>query len=202
LNALANHGIIPRDGKHITRELLINALTNTWNLSTTMAANGFDSAATLLGRDSWDLSDICCHNMVEHDASLLREDTYLTPNQGPPSVSLISKFISSATGPASPEKPEGYLTSADIGRYTSLRWSQSKDRNPQFYLTTPHKIFMGNNGAVIRDIFGGDVKSCKAILEEERIPDGWVTFMRNRFGMTLVDTYIRGAEILLSVPQL
>ena len=103
------------------------------------------------------------------------EDTYFQPNQGPPAVSQISKLLASATGPASHEKPEGYLTSSDLARFTALRWNQSKRDNPQFYLSTPHKIFMGNNGAVIRDIFGGDVKSCRALLEEERIPDGWVT---------------------------
>jgi len=202
LNCLANHGIIPRDGRNITRDVLIKALCNTWNLSMPMAVNGFDSIRTALGRDTWDLGDVCCHNMVEHDASLLREDTFFSPNQGPPAVSLISKLIASATGPASPEKPEGYLTSADLARFTALRWSQSERDNHQFYLSTADKLFMGNNGAVIRDIFGGDVRSCKAILEEERIPDGWVTFMRRRLGMTLVDTYIRGAEILLGVSQI
>ncbi|KAF8331902.1 putative chloroperoxidase [Cantharellus anzutake] len=203
LNTLANHGILPRDGRNLTANMVVKALCDTWNVSKPMATNGLDTVTlSLLKRDTFDLSDLLCHNMVEHDGSLTREDAYFEPYQGVPSASLISKLLALATGPASPEKPEGYLTPSDISRHTSLRWSESQRRNPQFYLNATHKLFTCQNGALLHDIFGGDVKSCRVLLEEERIPNGFVSFTRRRMGATWTETYLRVAEIGLGISQI
>merc|ERR1712072_1026146 len=81
LNALANHGFIPRNGKDMTLPILIKGLKAGMNMAPdfTIAIGGVG----LLSSDfpdtarSFDLSDLDQHNFpIEHDASLSRQDAY------------------------------------------------------------------------------------------------------------------------------
>lgn len=77
LNTIANHGIIPHDGRSLTIRMLQKALGDTYNigldLSTTFAIGGlFTSPHPFKG--TFDLSDLKKHNFIEHDASLSRAD--------------------------------------------------------------------------------------------------------------------------------
>lgn len=73
LNALANHGILPHDGKHITEEQTINALKSTINLNEDLAKTQFEAALTTNPdphATTYSLDDLCSHGILEHDASL------------------------------------------------------------------------------------------------------------------------------------
>ncbi|KAI7531913.1 hypothetical protein KC331_g13849, partial [Hortaea werneckii] len=81
LNALANHGFIPRNGKDMTLPILIKGLKAGMNMAPdfTIAIGGVG----LLSSDSpdtaraFDLDDLDQHNFpIEHDASLSRQDAY------------------------------------------------------------------------------------------------------------------------------
>ncbi|KAL4251055.1 chloroperoxidase family protein [Abortiporus biennis] len=74
LNALANHGVLPRDGRNISFQQLNQTV-------------------------SFDLSDIDVHNGIEHDASLTREDSIFQKDQGKPSPKLIERLLTGGTGP-------------------------------------------------------------------------------------------------------
>jgi hypothetical protein len=77
MNALANHHIIPHNGKGTTRDLLVEALASAINFDTVVASRFF-SAALLSnpnhGQDTLDLDMLSNHGVLEHDASLLRND--------------------------------------------------------------------------------------------------------------------------------
>ena len=51
-------------------------------------------------KDSMSLADFNAHNVIEHDASIVRADTFFQPNQGAPSVDVIEGLLRSATGSA------------------------------------------------------------------------------------------------------
>ena len=79
LNSLANHGILPRNGKGLTIPILIQALDYGMNVGADFSA--VIGAAGILSRpndplgDSFDLDDLDEHNFpIEHDASLSRAD--------------------------------------------------------------------------------------------------------------------------------
>ncbi|KAF8343774.1 Chloroperoxidase [Cantharellus anzutake] len=199
LNAMANHGILPHNGRKITFPELEKALQETWNFSPTLCKSTSDSLRSLFGRDFIDLSDLTGHNIVEHDASMLRRDAHFQPDQTIPAKDLIRNLLTFATGPRSPEKPEGYLTTSDIARFLSLRIAQSKNDNPQFYLTATHKFFMWGNGSMLFQVLGGDVKTLKTILEDEKIPEGYAHFARTRNGLTMLDQHLRTFEIALAM---
>lgn len=72
LNTLANHGFLPHDGKHITREQTENALFEALNINKTLASFLFDFALTTNPKNesTFSLNDLGNHNILEHDASL------------------------------------------------------------------------------------------------------------------------------------
>ena len=75
-DAMENHGILPRDGRNITKEMFNKALRDTFNFAPTLTRNTTNGAESLFGRSTLDLGDLCGHNIIEHDASLLRKRTY------------------------------------------------------------------------------------------------------------------------------
>lgn len=79
LNALANHGILPRDGKNIDLAALVVATYKGFSLA--------EDAATLVGTvglkssttgnaSTMNLEDLNHHEIIEHDGSMSREDIY------------------------------------------------------------------------------------------------------------------------------
>lgn len=75
LNALANHGYLPRDGKNIGPWDLVHGLKNGYRISTLLACILSFGSMFLLGQyRSLSLSDLARHNMIEHNASLVHKD--------------------------------------------------------------------------------------------------------------------------------
>ena len=79
LNALANHGILPHNGKGMTLPILIKGLKDGMNVgadfATAIGAAGILSVPANLLAMSFDLNDLDEHNFpIEHDASLSRAD--------------------------------------------------------------------------------------------------------------------------------
>ncbi|KAF8497382.1 Chloroperoxidase [Russula emetica] len=103
LNAMANHGIIPRDGRNISFRELSAQVRATYNFSPSFCLYVPRKIAKILNRSyqtgRFDLSDIDVHNGIEHDASLVRRDTAEQFHQGMPDPALVAAFIKSATGP-------------------------------------------------------------------------------------------------------
>lgn len=103
LNAMANHGIIPRNGRNISFSELSAQIRATFNFSPSFCLFVPRHIAKILNRSyktgRFDLSDIDVHNGIEHDASLVRRDTSEEFHQGMPDPALVTALIRSATGP-------------------------------------------------------------------------------------------------------
>ena len=69
-------GILPRNGRNIKFSELHDAIHKTYNIAVPFSHFLPRGAAQLLtrdlARDSFDLSDVSVHNMIEHDASFCR----------------------------------------------------------------------------------------------------------------------------------
>jgi len=134
------------------------------------------------GKDSFDLSELDLHNGIEHDASLTREDSALVPSQATPHVQYVDELLASATGKDKEGNP--ILTSKDLAAYSSKRRVDARASNPEFTLDTFHKLFGSSNSATMLTIFGGRVNDLKSVLIEERLPEGWESRVRSRWGLT------------------
>ncbi|ODQ54525.1 Cloroperoxidase [Saitoella complicata NRRL Y-17804] len=171
LNALANHGVIPHDGKKVSPVELYHALRDYYSAN-------FPSCWALLSgalQSSWDgrtidLGALCRHNLIEHDASLTRPDSGFG-DQRKADPALLKKFISCS-------KDGKYLTIDDIGRYRVERVRHSKEINPTYSLDLPHRILSYGEPTLLLDVFGDGKKVSTHIVEsfmaEERFPNGYV----------------------------
>lgn len=73
LNALANHGYLPRSGKNISEESTVHALVSILNIQSDVAEGLFKNALTTVPDEkatTFSLTDLSRHNIIEHDASL------------------------------------------------------------------------------------------------------------------------------------
>ncbi|EPT01972.1 hypothetical protein FOMPIDRAFT_1048262 [Fomitopsis schrenkii] len=182
LNTMANHGILPRDGRNISFRDPNNRCRETFNFSPTFSFYVPHYAATMLERNYWtDTFDLADISAQLHRARRvpLPCDTYLHADQGKPAPRLIKEFLESATG------PDNTLTKGDVSRMLSKRRAESKRANGLYSQAMVHKIFGSSNAATLLTICGGRVKDLYPMLLEERIPDGWQPRVRNPGGLTL-----------------
>ncbi|KDR77025.1 hypothetical protein GALMADRAFT_225178 [Galerina marginata CBS 339.88] len=186
LNAMANHGILPHDGKNIKFNELGPKIRTTFNFASTFCFFVPNFAANMLKRsyskDTFDLADLDLHNGIEHDASLTREDSALVKDQGKPHLEYVKELLALASG----KDKEGnvLLTPQDLSDYSAKRRVDARATNPDYTLDTFHKVFGSSNSSTMLTIFGGRVEDLEVILAEERIPDGWESRVRKRLGLT------------------
>ncbi|KAM0259703.1 hypothetical protein ACHAQJ_003137 [Trichoderma viride] len=84
LNTLANHGYLPHSGRNITAALIENTFTKFLNIEAGFAAAAKDFAQAW-GNDFFDLDDLNTPDILQHIASLTRDDytsqhPHLKPN--------------------------------------------------------------------------------------------------------------------------
>lgn len=166
LNAMANHGILPHDGKNITFKELETKVRETYNFSPSFCFFVPNYAANMLGKsyktDSFDLKELDLHNGIEHDASLTREDIALVPDQGKSHLPYVRELLDSATGKDENGKP--ILTIEDLSRFSAKRRVEARETNPEFTLDKFHKKFGSSNSSTLLTIFGGRVEDLEHIL--------------------------------------
>lgn len=83
LNTLANHGFLPHDGKDISEARTIQALGRALNIDKKLSEFLFEEALTTnphTNATTFSLNDLSRHNILEHDASLSRQDAYFGDN--------------------------------------------------------------------------------------------------------------------------
>ena len=143
LNALANHGILPHDGKNIPFKELTVKVRQSFNFAPTFCFFASKFAADFMDRSYWkdhfDLAELSQHNAIEHDASLTRKDSALVPDQGKPDLKLVNDLLKEATG----TMPDGSarLTTADLSRALSKRRVDARKTNEAYTESRFHNFF-------------------------------------------------------------
>ncbi|KAK1216607.1 hypothetical protein PQX77_020727 [Marasmius sp. AFHP31] len=187
LNALANHGVLPRDGKNISFKEMSRVINESYNFAPTFCFFVPNYAANFLNRsyskDTFNLAELDLHNAIEHDASLTREDIRFNPDQSKPHPPFVKELLSYASG----KDAEGrtLLTEDDLARYSAKRRADSIANNPDYTLAKIHEFFSSSNNSTMLRIFGGRVDDLKIMLMEERIPEGWESACKARKGLTM-----------------
>lgn len=130
LNTLANHGYISRDGLNITLTELQNGFTNAINLAPEFSVGpwtaGMQTSTT--GRnDTLNLHDLVKHNVIEHDASLSRLDTYF----GDAAV-----FNDDVWAQVNASYGADVVTKEQVGASRLARIATCEAENPEYNLTT------------------------------------------------------------------
>lgn len=145
LNALANHGILPHDGKNISFKDLNIKVRQTFNFAPSFCFFVPKFAADFLNKsywkDSFDLAELSLHapNAIEHDGSLTRHDAALVPDQGKPDLQLVNELLNEATGTT--EDGSRLLTVPDLSRALSKRRYYARKTNPAYTESFFHNTF-------------------------------------------------------------
>jgi hypothetical protein len=154
INAMANHGILPHDGKDISFTELSTKIRQTYNFASTFCYFVPKSAADFLNRSYWtgrfNLEELSLHNAIEHDASLTRQDTALVPDQGKPDLKLVQDLLKEATGKMPDGSPR--LTMSDLSRALSKRRVDARKTNKDYTESLYHK-FGGSAKCVLSTLF-------------------------------------------------
>ncbi|KUJ11636.1 Cloroperoxidase [Mollisia scopiformis] len=187
LNAMANHGILPHDGKNITFKELNTKVRQTFNFAPSFCFFVPKFSADFLNRSYWsghfDLAELSLHNAIEHDASLTRHDAALVPDQGKPDSQLVDDLLKEATG----KMPDGspLLTIPDLSRALSKRRIDARKTNAAYSENLFHNMFGSANSSTMLTIFGGRINDLKPMLAEERFPEDWEPRILARYGLTM-----------------
>jgi peroxiredoxin len=188
LNALANHGLIARDGRNITADQLKDALKHIGvgidiRLGLVKAAYAVHNETSHRGlRNSGQVNDSGTPvlnldqtgrpHAVEHDVSLSREDRALgdciSPHSG-----LIEGFLG--------YPKEDYFSVSHLGRLRKKRYLEQKAKNKDLNFSYKTRIVGCAEAAILLGVFGEGVfyrlpvKYAKAVFQEERLPfnEGW-----------------------------
>ncbi|CZT18549.1 uncharacterized protein RCC_04393 [Ramularia collo-cygni] len=198
LNAMANHGILPHDGKNIPFKTLNQKVRQTFNFAPSFCFFVPKFAADFLERSYWkdtfDLEDLSLHasNAIEHDASLTRQDMALEPDQGKPDQELVDALLAEATGKKNTttdggEDGEGerLLTIEDLSRALSKRRAECRRSNEEYSESFFHNTFGSANSSTMLTIFGGRIDDLTPMLKEERFSDHWQPRIVDKFGLTM-----------------
>ncbi|CAG8453007.1 16781_t:CDS:2 [Funneliformis mosseae] len=175
LNALANHGYLPRDGKNITAGQMVAATHKQLNLGKTVGYFLAYGAIFKIGKIKITLDDLHT-NPINHSMSLTRTDVELNEDFRKVSPALIDSLIS--------EKDDtNKLTKYSFARQFIKRRDQSLKDNPEFHgLSRSQKIqVFGEYSLTLNCLTGSanemgveiDVNTLKGFYQFERFPENW-----------------------------
>ncbi|KAI0638047.1 Cloroperoxidase [Trametes polyzona] len=190
LNALANHGYIPRDGRNLTASQLCEAIKKVYGLSPVFAAIlAYGGVARCGSGGKLNLHDLAAHNVVEHDGSLVHADAGAGEKYAPTNVdpALLRQLLDTSD--------TDYLSLKDLTQAQVSRQAASPPLHALQSLVSKGELDLimevfGVRGAseggagpspaqslVPDEALGDELVVPKAFLEqwlgEERLPDGW-----------------------------
>ncbi|CAI6331161.1 unnamed protein product [Periconia digitata] len=203
MNSMANHHILPHNGRNLTVPMMADALAATFNLSpemgTIVATIGLsttpDPSAGFM-----DLNHLNKHNAFEHDASLSRVDHYFSGDEG------IAKFDNATFGRwFSHFKGLEYIDIeiAAKARYAMVK--HSRENTPGFTYEEQHRITSYAETIKYLKTMIDSTGKCKTefvkiLFEQERLPflEGWRPPTEQVTGFLMADFVLREA---LATPE-
>ncbi|KAF3026620.1 hypothetical protein E8E14_014429 [Neopestalotiopsis sp. 37M] len=160
MNTLANHGFVPRDGRHITKDILIKGIKEGYNIGYEFASGIWDMAKRVNPQPNATIALLTCqffdmdmlqptHGLVEHDGSLSRADIYFdTSGKFDPEVfdSFMSYF--------------GNDTEIDLRSLANARARHAYDMsliNPEFGIANESVPVLVGENALMLAIWGDPI---------------------------------------------
>ncbi|KAI1789555.1 Cloroperoxidase [Ganoderma leucocontextum] len=185
LNALANHGFLPHDGRNISPSQLVAAIRQvyglSWPFATLLAYGGTAKCGHADGLSlKLDLHDLAKHNVIEHNGSLVHDDAATGQTFAPTTVdpNLVHQLLDASDS--------SHLSLRDLCRTQVRRQAASGPLDSmQAYVSKGeldliYQVFgvtHGSESGSGSPAEGGDLVVPKAFLEEwlghERLPEGW-----------------------------
>ncbi|RMZ87691.1 hypothetical protein DV736_g5085, partial [Chaetothyriales sp. CBS 134916] len=182
VNALANHHLLPHNGKGITKDMVKDALTNPQiiHLSPLIAsvfATGAIAANPDHGAHTFDLNQVDKHGYIEHDVSLSRNDYDLGDNASFDQDKWATMFKIYGEENGSTVAYE-YASKARYSRVRESKEAHEQAKKP-FRYGIKEGILSYGETALWVNLLGKDgvvpLEHLRIFFEEERFPyaEGW-----------------------------
>eukprot|EP00475_Leptophrys_vorax_P019696 TRINITY_DN26_c0_g1_i1.p1 TRINITY_DN26_c0_g1~~TRINITY_DN26_c0_g1_i1.p1 ORF type:complete len:239 (-),score=64.52 TRINITY_DN26_c0_g1_i1:34-750(-) len=178
LNTLANHGYVNHNGSGILQSDLTDALVRVYQVDEGLAAGFVDLASSMgvgyTGEDGnkyFDLDAFNKHNVIEHDASLTREDFGDDGDNFTPRKYLIEQLKDLSEDGVS-------LGFKEMAQARKLRVAQESSRDASYSLDDTRETFAYFEAALTVRVLGTGtsipLEFVDSFFGQERIPDTWV----------------------------
>ncbi|KAJ7620482.1 Cloroperoxidase [Mycena polygramma] len=179
LNTLANHGYLPRNGRNFTIATLMDGALAGFNLNwepiLVAAKFGLLSRDDGNSFDTMSLDALSLHNLIEHDASISRNDF----GDGTGDNVHFNETTFSTLANSNPGKD--YYDPTAAGVVQRARLAHSVATNPNVTNTRKEFLLRSRESALYLSIFGNPLtgvapkKFVNIFFREERLPiaEGW-----------------------------
>ncbi|CDO71340.1 hypothetical protein BN946_scf184908.g98 [Trametes cinnabarina] len=162
LNALANHGYLPHDGRNLTAPQLVHAIREVYGLSLPFACIlAYGGVARCGTKGKLNLHDLAAHNVVEHDGSLVHADAGKGEKYAPTNVDpvLLRQLLDTSS--------EDYLTLEDLTQAQVNRQASSPP------LHTLQSVVSKGELDLILEVFGipASVGASQSLISNEQVED-------------------------------
>ncbi|KAN0099916.1 Cloroperoxidase [Hyaloscypha variabilis] len=175
LNTLANHGFLPRNGVNVSLDDLVNGLSESINLAADATITPGEIALTTSSTgnaSTFNLDDLDKHHILEHDASLSRNDFYFGDDHTFNST-IWDHTATYFTGPT--------ISFTEAAAARSNRIARAAAVNPQFNMTATEHTNSYFESALYMGVFGnlttGNAVTnwVEILFRQERLPylEGW-----------------------------
>ncbi|PMD53342.1 Cloroperoxidase [Hyaloscypha bicolor E] len=175
LNTLANHGFLPRNGVNVSLDDLITGLSESINLAAAATETPGEIALTTSttgNASTFNLDDLDKHHILEHDASLSRNDFYFGDDH---------TFNRTIWGQTLTHFPNRTISFANAAAARSARIAAAAAVNPQFNMTATEHTNSYFESALYMGVFGNlttgnaVTKFVEILFTQERLPyiEGW-----------------------------
>ncbi|CAH0514950.1 unnamed protein product [Peronospora belbahrii] len=187
LNSLANHGYLPRDGKSLTPELIQNAVMEVFNIDKALVKE-----FTSLLPQHLTLAHLSIHGLIEHDASLVHDDSYLKNNPAQINATLVTQFFDHCK--------DHQFDKRSLAAVRRQREAQCKKENPEYAFSIKEQVSAYGESALVLLAMGNyeskiiSAKHATSFLVDEKIPDD---FQRSNKPISMTTTLYLAAQIKL-----
>ncbi|KKA31096.1 hypothetical protein TD95_001789 [Thielaviopsis punctulata] len=197
VNALANHGYLPRDGLDVSMDDLITGFAAAVNLApdaTKLVGSKALTTSTTGNSSTFNLDDIDIHGVIEHDGSLSRNDKYFGDNHS---------FNKTIWDSVAAHFTETSITIDVAAQARKDRLAAAKAANPEFDMNlSAHEFSMIETALYLR-IFGqgtdgyADSTWVRTLFQEERLPieEGWT---RSSSEVTTLEVLLLAGKVALA----
>jgi len=177
LNTLANHGVLPRNGRSITPNMLTTSIQTVYNIDATFGWLLGHSTIPLvanLSATSINLDDLNLHDAIEHDASLSRND-FANGDNHSLQPNLLEAMLNDAPG--------GFITVESLARTRARREKDSLAKGAQALGVKASSLAYGEAALLLQAMGKGNGSvetlraaktDVKAWFGEEKLPTGYV----------------------------
>jgi hypothetical protein len=183
LNALANEGLLNRDGTGISVDQLVTVLHQHLKMDHYTAITLASSLRDVMkkGESTISLDQLNLHQMLEHDASLTRPDhapprgLFSKKNEYVGDSSKFSPFLYSQIDQFT-DKSDNIATLSFMGlaRFRHLRETQSREHNSKFFFGFPQRLLAYGESALLYHYFKENDKIrmdwLDMFFKEEKLP--------------------------------